>query len=962
VVRVEFGILGGVRASHGGSELPLGGPRHRRLLTVLLLHANEVVSPGQLIDALWGDEPPRSAGEMLHVRVSELRAALRAGRPERDAGLLTRGGGYLLRVDAGELDASAFERLAGAGEQALAAGEHARARGQLREALALWRGPALADFADQPFARTEAARLEELRLRALEGRLAAELALGGGDDLVAELDGLVAAHPLRERFWWQLMLALYRAGRQGEALEAYRRARRVLADQLGVEPGGELRRLQEAILRHDPALDAGPQGAQGPPARPAGNLPAPLTGFVGRRRDLAEIRALLRTDRLVTLTGVGGAGKSRLAVEVAAASRPDFPDGTWLVELAELAQPGLVASAVAAALGVREHPRRPLADLLTERMTGAEALLVLDNCEHVVVEAAELAERLLRGCAGLRIVATSRERLGITGERLWPVSGLGVPPADATDAATVGRSEAVRLLAQRAAAVQPGFALTDATAAATAQICQRLDGLPLALELAAAGVNAFGVQQIAARLDDRFRLLTQGSRTAPPRHRTLRAAVDWSYEALGEGQRRLFERLSVFVGGFTLEAAEAVGGGDRVPELLASLVDKSLLAVEEPGAPSPRYRMPETLRAYGLERLAESGAAAAQRDRHAAYVLALVRSARRQMRGAGQPAWLRRLEAEHGNIRAALAWSVGQGDAATAVRLAGSLYPLWDRHGHYREGRRWLSRALALDAPVPPLVRARALDSAAGLAAIQGDLDEAGTAAAEAAMLSRREGDPAGVARALTTIGFVAIYADDLRRAAAVLDESLRHARQAGDGWSEGFALTYLTCVALAESQYDRAAALAAQCERVMRSLGDPEGLAAALALRGVVAWRDGDRAAAQDALDASLRLFESMDHRWGLSLGLYLAAELALAGGEPDRAVSRLAASEALRESIGAALMPFWRAWIDTALARCRSVLDAAAFDRAWRAGRSVSPELVVADALRQRSPAGLPDDRKAG
>jgi predicted ATPase/DNA-binding SARP family transcriptional activator len=866
--------------------------------------------------------------------VSELRAALRPGRPDRDAGLLTRTGGYLLRVAAGALDADAFERLAAAGERARAAGDHARGRAHLGAALALWQGPALAEFADEPFARIEAARLEELRLRALEGRLACDLALGRASELVAELEALVAAHPLRERFWWQLMVALYRSGRQGEALRAYQDARRLLADQLGVDPGADLQRLQAAILRHDQELD--PPGARTSP----GNLPAPLTGFVGRQRDLAEIRTLMRSDRLVTLTGVGGAGKSRLAVEVAAASRPDFPDGTWLVELAALTQPGLVPSAAAAALGVSEHPRRPLVDVLADRLAGAEALLVLDNCEHVVDEAAEVADRLLHGCAGLRILATSRERLGLTGERLRPVAGLAVPPAGAADAATVGLAEAVRLLVQRAAAVQPGFALSDATAAAVARICQRLDGLPLALELAAAGVNAFGVGQIAARLDDRLELLTRGSRTALPRHQTLRAVVDWSYQTLDLPQRRLFDRLSVFVGGFTLEAAEAVGGGDRVPELLASLVDKSLLATEEPAALAPRYRMLETLRAYGLERLAESGAAAQQRDRHAAYMLDLVRSARRELRGARQPVWLRRLEAEHGNLRAALEWSIERGDAGTAVRLAGSLYPLWDRHGHYREGRRWLSRVLAMDGPVPALVRGRALDSAAGLAVIQGDLDAATGAAAEAATLCRQAGDRAGVARALTTTGFVAIYAGDLPRASRVLTESLRHARAAADQWSEGFALMYLACVALAGSDYRRAADLVGDCEKALQALGDPEALAGLMVLRGVVAWREGDRVAAEEAVRDSVRVLESLGHRWGLSMAMYLAAELALDRGDHEQAVSRLAASEALRQSVGAALMPFWQEWIETAQARARAALDPATFDRAWQAGSNPFPE----------------------
>ena len=489
---------------------------------------------------------------------------------------------------------------------------------KLGAALALWRGPPLAEVADELFAQAEIARLEALRLQAVEDRLEADLALGRHGDAGAELEALVAEHPLRERFWGQLMLAQYRSGRQGEALRTYQAVRALLVERLGVEPGTELRRLHAAVLGQDRALEL----LTPVPGEPPNNLPRQLATFIGREWELAEIRELLRSGRLVTLVGVGGAGKSRLALEAAANSLLGFPGGTWLVELAPLTQPGLVVPTLASLLGVSEHPERPLVDLVAERLRKAQALLVLDNCEHLLAEVAALAQRLLQSCARLSILATSRERLGLTGELLRPVSGLGVPRPGADEASEVGDADASKLLVERAATVRPGFRLDQSTAAAVAQICRRLDGLPLAIELAAARVNALEVEQIAARLDDRFRLLDHGERTALPRHQTLRAVVDWSYGLLSDAERRLFDRAAVFTGGFTLAAAEAVCAEpgedeDAVPSLLSRLVDKSLILSEHTVTASGRYRVLETLRMYGLERLHEREEATRVRDRHA---------------------------------------------------------------------------------------------------------------------------------------------------------------------------------------------------------------------------------------------------------------------------------------------------------------------------------------------------------
>jgi predicted ATPase/DNA-binding SARP family transcriptional activator len=903
-------VLGPLDVVVDGAPLDLGGPRHRRLLAVLLLHAGELVPAERLIDALW-DEPPPSAAAMVHVRVSELRRALRAAG--LDDVIETHGSGYVLRTD--EIDAREFERLVGAGRAA--------------EALVLWRGPAYAEIADRPFAGAEVARLEALRDKAVGDRIDVDLALGKHDALVVELTALVREQPLRERPWGQLMLALYRAGRQAEALRAFQDVRQTLVERLGVEPGAELRRLHAAILRQDTALDLRPAAGSGP-------LPTPLTSFIGRDADVDAVLAGLAGNRLVTIMGVGGAGKSRLAIE--AASRWDGGD-RWLVELESLTQPGLLPHTVAAALGVRENPQRQLVDLLVDRLD-APALLVLDNCEHLVQAVAELADTLLRSCARLRILATSRERLGITGEVLRPLDGLPVPPPGASDATEVGQAPAALLLVERASAVAPGFRLTDATAHAIGQICQRLDGLPLAIELAAARANAIPVERIAERLSDRFALLAHGSRTAPVRHQALRSVVDWSYELLDEGQRRLFERLCVFSGGFTLDAVEALGGsGDGV----ARLVDKSLVALEHTGG---RYRMLETIREYGRERLAAHDSDGTARQQHAEYYLALAERAGAALRGAEQSAWLARLATEHGNIAAALDWSLSRDDAMTAARLAGSLYQFWDLRGRYSEGRHWLTRVLAMRGPVPTAARVRALLAAGGLAAIQGDLAEAVAAGEEAADLCERAEDPTGLAHALQFLGFVAIYAQEYDRATGLLGRALDSARAAGHRWLAGRSLLILGIAALARDDHDAAAGYADECIETLRPLGDLDSLAGALIVRATAAWRGGDQRRAYVHVREGLRGYQGLGSPWGVSLGLALAAYLAGAQGDHRRAATMLGASEAARTSVGAAPLPFVGAWHRTAMAAAKDALGATAFTEAWQVGAAMSVEKAIAEA----------------
>ncbi|WP_433150769.1 BTAD domain-containing putative transcriptional regulator [Actinomadura nitritigenes] len=726
---MRIGILGPLEVRADGGPVEVGGARLRALLTLLALDPGALLPAERIIDALWEDGVPRGAPNALQSLVSRLRAAI--GREAVES----RPGGYRLAVPRACVDAHDFEARVAAARRA--SDPAARSAG-LREALALWRGPALADAAGLRFAGAPAARLDALRRAALEERIDADLVLGRHAEVIPELRALAADDPLREPVTALLMRALYGAGHQAEALTRYEDAKRALADGLGVDPSPELAAVHLAVLRRDPALAARPAAAHAPPPAPRppkGNLSAPLTSFIGRDADLERVGALLARARLVTLTGPGGAGKTRLSVEAARrygapdgpvppepdGAVPPAPDGAWLVELAPVTDPGEVPAAVLAALGLREAPqpmpaRRaappdPL-DRVVTALAGRRMLLVLDNCEHLLDAAARLADRVLAGCPGVRIMATSREPLGITGETLWPVGPLEAPPPSASPEDALARP-AVRLFADRAAAVAPGFAVTGANVAPVVRICRALDGVPLAIELAAARMRALTPAQVATRLDDRFRLLNAGSRTALPRHRTLRAVVEWSWDLLDEPERALCRRLAAFPGGATLEAAEQVCAGpglDRaaVLDALAALVDKSLVTVAGTDG-EPRYRMLETIRAYGMERLAEAGEEQAVRRAHADRLVRLAEEAEPHLYRAEQLEWLRRLTAEHDNISAALRWTISTGDAATAVRFCAALGWYWFLNGRLRDGADHLVRILELPDVPADTVTARAL-------------------------------------------------------------------------------------------------------------------------------------------------------------------------------------------------------------------------------------------------------------
>ncbi|MEU4233964.1 BTAD domain-containing putative transcriptional regulator [Nonomuraea sp. NPDC026600] len=697
-VRVE--LLGPFEVrNRDGAVVEVPGIRLRALLAALALEPGRIVTRARLVDWIWGQQPPADEANALQALVSRLRKVLPDGVIEADSG------GYRLAVAPDAVDVSRFERLVG---QARAAEPAARAD-LLRSALALWRGTAMADIALQGSDLFDAAvaRLDELHVAALGDRVDVDIRLGRGSELVSELTELVATYPLREGFVAALMRALAEAGRGNEALTVYQRTRERLAEELGADPSAELSALHTALLR-------GELGERADNRRT--NLRAELTSFVGKDDDISAVAVVAIGHRLVTMTGAGGSGKTRLATETARTMLAELPDGAWLVELASVQAGGELAQAALTAIGLRDQALlgdarggEPM-DRLIAALRERAALLILDNCEHVIEAAAAFADRLLGECRRLRILATSREPLGITGEVLWQVEPLALPAKEA-DPSEIGSSPAVRLLRDRAGLVRKDIGSDAHTLSAMARICRALDGVPLAIELAAARLRTMSVDQLAHRLDDRFRLLTSGSRTALSRHKTLRAVVDWSWDLLSEAERGVLRRLSVFSGGVSLEAAERVCGdeafaGEQVLDLLTALIEKSLLLADGEG--TPRYRMLNTIREYAAQRLAEAGEIDLTRRAHLAYFTELAETAEPHLRRAEQLEWLSTLKAEHDNIGTALRGAIAEGWAQEAMRLVGAVGWYWYLSGHRAEGTELSIAAASLHGEVPDEVRAMA--------------------------------------------------------------------------------------------------------------------------------------------------------------------------------------------------------------------------------------------------------------
>jgi predicted ATPase/DNA-binding SARP family transcriptional activator len=1119
---MKFRVLGPMEVSRGDQALGLGGAKQRALLAILLIDANHVVGLERLADLLWRDEPPPTSDHIIEVYVSQLRRALEPGGAPYHT-LVRKPSGYVLQVAPDAVDSAEFQDLVEAAKSATPE----QAEAQLTRALSMWRGPALADFAGEPFAAGEAARLNELRLHAREERIEAELALGRHGRLIGELQALVEEHPLRERLCGQLMLALYRSGRQAEASDLYQRTRQRLVDELGMEPGPDLQVLLRRILQQDAGLAAAPSGpptailpsgtvtflltdvegstrrwdrnpaamrlamqahdellgrlviahggvqvesgregdsilatftrasdavacgvamqrefaAQAWPegadvhirvainsgeaelrsghyygpavyrcarllaighgdqvlltqatrdlvidAMPDGiglrelgthqlrnlerpevvfqvtgpglqaefaplksmdprrhNLPVSPNGFVGRGRELAEIKERLAANRMLTLTGSGGTGKTRLALQAADDLIDGFKDGIWLVELASISQPELVVQAAAEALGVREEAGRPIVKTLCDWLRDKNLLLLLDNCEHLVPAVVRLADQLLRECPDVRLLATSRAALRVNGEAITRIGPLS-------------ESDAVTLFADRSSAVQPAFRLTDDNSQSVVQICRRVEGIPLAIELAAGRARMMAPAEILTRLQESFGVLAGGSRSADARHETLKAAMDWSYWLLTEEEQRLFRRLSVFAGTFSLEAAEAVcpnEGLDRdaVIQLLGRLVEQSLVNVNiaGQGPARTRYGLLETLREYGRAKLEESLEADVIQSRHAAHFLALAEAAAPKLDGRDRLDWLARLNLDRDNLRAVFEKSNGTA-ADTELRLAVALKGFWDSQGGYSEGRARVTSALSRGGK-PSRMRAEAMQCAGFMAWAQGDFAAATSWCEKSLKLSRRLRDRRGEGMCLQQLGQIAFQQEDFTRARSFLDLGLAIAVELRDERLASLCRIRLGIIALQESDLAAASRLLRASLESGRRAGYEEMIVMSLSALGHLALREGRLDEAGALLSEGLAIWRDRGVPRQIASLLEAFAVLAVARGDAPRALRLAATAESLRKEIAAAPAYIFQRDL---MERLRPSRDSLGGDQALAAGGLSEPmglEEAIAYALGEPS-----------
>ena len=987
---VRVRLLGGFRVSVGSrtigqAEWPLR--KAANLLKLLALAPGHRLHRERVMDALWPDSGRRAASNSLRRTLHSARRVL-----DPDAGsryLASEEEQLVLCPDASIwVDVEAFE-------EAAAAARRSGVPAAYRAALDLYAGDLLPSDRYEGWAEEKRGESRRLHLELLVELAEAYEQWGDLARAVEALRMAVAKEPALEETHAGLMRLYALSGREGEALAQYERLRATLSKGLGFRPSTATKRLRDEIASGEfPLTLASLTGAprEERPLQSSGhNLPAPRTSFVGRERELLEVKRELAMTRLLTLTGTGGSGKTRLALEVARSLVGAYPDGVWLVELAPISEGALVPQATARALGVKEQPEEPLTETLAGVLRNRRALLVLDNCEHLVEALARLVDVLLDSCPLLGVLATSREPLGIPGEAQRLVSHLSVPDARQQPMAEeLERYESVRLFAERARYRNASFALTPQNAQAVARICERLDGIPLALELAAARVG-LSEEQIASRLGDSLGLLTTGSRIAPPRQRSLRGALDWSYDLLGEPERALFGKLSVFAGGWTLEAAEAVGSGEgneegEILDLLLGLVDKSLVAAETTGKGGERYRMLEPVRQYARERLEERGEVGAIRRTHAGFFLALAEEADTNLRGPEQGVWLERLETEHDNMRAALAWSLKIGEAQLGLRLAGALAWFWDVRGHYTDGLGWLEGLLGKASAAPTAARAKALVGARRLMALYGDYERAGITTGEGLRLYQEIGDRKGIARSradlgwitlaqgdlertkmLTeglprnqesedtdvrsrgfgTLGWLAWDRGDLERGQNLLEEGLEISRKSKDVRGIVYGLTNVGYAAMLRGDYERAKALTEEGLTLSRELGGQPGVVYLLCNLGTIAQEQGDRERAAVLFEESVKRNRKWGHKAILAELMEGIAVEAGAYGVAVRAARLYGAAEALREAIGVPLPESDRPRYGRHTAAACSLVDKETWREAWAEGKAMKLEQAVEYAL---------------
>ena len=823
----------------------------------------------------------------------------------------------------------------------------------LADALALWRGPFMADL-ELAALDAERARLEAVRLTAVEDRIDANLALGHHPALVGELEALLTEDPFRERLWGQLMIAQYREGRQADALANFRRARQVLAEEIGVEPGRWLCRVQEQILLQDPSLDA-PDRV--PPADPHHNLPARRNTFVGRRREVAELEGLLRTHRLVTVTGPPGAGKTRLATEVGSRLVRAWPHGSFLVPLAELDDAGLVPSAITTALEVPRAGDEPVMQILVEYLRSRRLLLLLDNVEHVLDAAAAVAA-LLDAAPGLTVLATSRVRLRLDGEQEYP---LGPLPLDRGDDATqrATHSDAVTLFADRAAAADPRFTIDADNAEAVADVVTRVDGLPLAIELAAARLRLFPIDELRRRLDPALDLLTDGVVERAERQRTLRAAIDWSHDLLDPPDRALLRRLAVFRSGITVEAAEAVAAGAPVVDVvsgLSRLIDASLLGRPADTDP-PRVDCLETIRDFGLQQLRDAGEEEVTRERHAHFQAALVEEAAPRLTQVDQASWLRRLDAEHADLRTALRWAIDAGEADLAQQMATGLWRYWQLRGHLDEGRWWLETALDLTGATPAS-RARALLGLAGICYWQFDLDAAEAAYEQVRELVDELVDELDdwwieLEALFGQVVTLACHRGDLTEATALEEEFQALAAEHDDEMAMGLGLATSQMMRLLAGELDASRHYGEQCLAGTREIGERWYEVQVLRTLALTSLRQERHEHARGELLECLDIAAELGDLPGMAMDLDRLGQVAAIRGEPETACVLAGAAQRLRESVGSVVTPAAFRWEQEPVTEtARQLLEETEIERALARGRTMTAEEAAAYG-RERRPA---------
>ena len=921
---------------HGQPLKPLYSRKGQWLLALLTLHSGQEVPRSKLAGLLWPDSPESQSLFYLRKSLSDLRQALgdEAARIRSASSQA-----LVLDLSGAEGDVLAFD-------QAIACGDSA----SLEQAVTLYRGPLLEGCAED-WVLTDRRVREEAYLNALETLATHSLAHGDPAAAVGYLHKAIHAERLREKTYRTLMQALAARGDYAAAIQVYRDLNRLLHHELNALPAPETTALYQQLRtdsRRQVALSDRRKAAQPlPPVAPTPqvHLPGFLTAFLGRETEIHDIQTRLLASRLVTLAGPGGVGKTRLAVRVAEEMAELYPDGVWFVDLAPVTDPERALQSTAFTLGVREETGRPLQETLIDWLREKQLLLLLDNCEHLTAACAALAHSLVTHCPRLRLLATSRQSLGLTGEVTYRVPPLALPPAaifksggaegDKGLLSALLEYEAIRLFVDRASEASPAFVLTMQNAPAVAQICAAVDGNPLALELAAARVKALSVEQVAARLEDRFRLLTRGSRSASQRHQTLRATIDWSYYLLNAQERRLLARLSVFAGGWTLEAAEQVTGdreqgiGDRqegveedsgsnkaqesifpetsnlspitsdeVLDLLEDLVDKSLVVVETENG-TARYRLLEMVRLYAHDRFIESSQDSPIRDRHASYFLGLAEKAQGELHGPEQADWLARLETEHDNLRAALSWSADKAGGETGLKLATALYTFWYVRGYLHEGREWLARLLEKAQGVTP-VRAKALNNVGNLASVQGDYEAARLHYDESLRLQRELGDELGVATVLGNLGRIACLQSDYATAMPLFEESLAIRRRLEDRRGIAVSLNNLANVFHALGDNRTVKQMTEESLALHREFGDRLNISNALRNLGSVALEEGDPDAARALYEESLAIRRELEDRRGAAYTLRSLAEVMSLQGDAAAARAMLEESLATMRQLG--------------------------------------------------------------